>query len=84
MTDTDKTREKLLSSIRKTKADAAAKSEQPSRAQETPKGRRAVSPEASPADKPAPPRPAPRKARRSTEQQQTRDPYQSGRRIWPD
>ncbi len=84
MTDTDKTREKLLSSIRKTKAGVAAKSEQPSPAQGAPKRRKAVSPEASPAEKPASPRPAPRKARRGTEQQQTRDPYQSGRRIWPD
>jgi hypothetical protein len=62
MTGSDKTQQKLIDSIRKTKS-AAAKS--PEAAQS-----------AEPAKRAAPPR--------STPVSQGSDPYQSGRRVWPD
>lgn len=69
MTTQDKTGQKLVDSIRKTKAGAAAA---PAQAQET-----ATKPKASVRRKPAAkPKPAARK--------ESRDPYQSGGRVWPD
>lgn len=81
MSDTDRTREKLLSSIRKTKA-GAAKTEQPSPAQEPPKGEQSA--QAPKTVKPAPSRPRPRRTQQTAQRERMQDPYQSGRRIWPD
>ncbi len=66
MTDQDKTQEKLLDSIRKTK-QAVAKS---------PSTAKPAAPSKSAAKRPAPSRAAP--------VQRRSDPYQSGRRVWPD
>lgn len=65
MTDTGKTEQKLIDSIRKTKAAAGA----------------ASAPAAAP-EKPA--APAPKRAQAAAETQVAADPYQSGRRVWPD
>ena len=70
MTGSDKTQQKLIDSIRKTKS-AAAKSPEATRPAE------AAEPAAKPAAKPAaPPRPTP--------VSQGSDPYQSDQRVWPD
>lgn len=102
MTDNDKTRQKLVDSIRKTKAGASAKDETNAGAATPPNS---VSP--SPASpNPAPANPGARSTQRrakTTGQQGTSrprtkpaaplpisaeekgdDPYQSGRRVWPD
>ena len=68
MTGSDKTQQKLIDSIRKTKS-AAAKSPEATRPAEA----AAAEPAAKPA---APPRPTP--------VSQGSDPYQSGQRVWPD
>ncbi|MGD8498423.1 MAG: hypothetical protein PVG82_05925 [Chromatiales bacterium] len=79
MSDTDKTREKLLSSIRKTKAGATAKTEpapepaEPARPS-TPARRSATSKAATTTSR----------AQRAPQRQETQDPYQGGRRVWPD
>lgn len=78
MSDSDKTRQRLVNSIRKSKADAASK------AGATGSGR------AAPArTKSAPPTPKPGAATRSTpstpaDVRRTADAYQCGRRVWPD
>lgn len=84
MSDTDKTRDKLLSSIRKTKAGAAAKSEEPGQAKATSRIAKPAAADTPQAAKPATPRSGQRKPRRPAEQPGSDDPYQKGRRVWPD
>lgn len=77
MTDTDKTREKLIGSIRKTKA--AAEHRTPDTAPQPP------APASAPAPAPTPSRTAPPPAAKTkAKSAPVRDPYQSGRRVWPD
>lgn len=73
MSETDKTGEKLVASMRKTKAGTAqaAGGEQKS-------GTRSRT------NKPAAKKTPARKARSSAGAKARTDPYQSGRRIWPD
>ena len=76
MSSKDKTREKLMGSIRKTKADAGIGTNHQSE-----------SAPASQAAAPAPAKPASQEARRSPGSQPqavSSDGYQSGRRVWPD
>ena len=74
MSSKDKTREKLMGSMRKTKADAGigtASKTEPVASQTTPE----------------PAKSAPQKASRTQSPQPQRvssDGYQSGRRVWPD
>ncbi|MGA7966440.1 MAG: hypothetical protein WCB49_11240 [Gammaproteobacteria bacterium] len=75
MTANDKTGEKLVDSMRKTKAAAATKAEAPQSVQKQPR-----------AQKPQP-RTRKKAASRGSSQgtrEQRGDPYQSGRRVWPD
>ena len=69
MTTQDKTGQKLVDSIRKTKAGATATPSQPEKPATKPKA-------------PARRRPAPKTQR--SEDNANRDPYQSGARVWPD
>ena len=82
MSDTDKTREKLLSSIRKTKAGATAKTEpapEPAKpAQPSTPARRSATPKAASTKSRA------SRSQRAPQRQDTTDPYQGGRRVWPD
>ena len=74
MSSKDKTREKLMGSMRKTKADAGIGT--------TSKSEPMASQLA-----PAPVKPAPKKASRppsAPPQTVSSDGYQSGRRVWPD
>ena len=72
MSETDKTGEKLVASMRKTKAGtndkpaAAPKTTTPARKKTAAKSATGAA------------------ARKAKQPQQPRDPYQAGRRIWPD
>jgi len=76
MSTNDKTGEKLLASMRKTKADAADKS-----GAEKAENQAASKQEAPSSPPPKKKAPAKRGGRGRTS---GGDPYQSGRRIWPD
>ena len=88
MSSTDKTGEKLLASIRKTRAagasgeDTAAKpaGAQTAKPAATTKRKTAPKSRAKAAAKPAPRKAAPAKVKA----QQPVDPFQAGRRVWPD
>jgi hypothetical protein len=89
MSSTDKTGEKLLASIRKTRAagasgeDSAAKpagAQTAKPAATTTKRKTAPKSRAKAAAKPAPRKAAPAKVKA----QQPVDPFQAGRRVWPD
>jgi hypothetical protein len=82
MSTKDKTRAKLMDSMRKTKESASAQSHQPTTASSAPKAQ--SKPAAStPAAKPAARKPA-SKAASSGYSRRGSDAYQSGGRIWPD
>ena len=80
MSSTDKTRQKLMDSMRKTKAGSASKSDTPTTKSDTKTSSNAG--QTKPAAKPAAAR------RKPAARQQVRkgggDPYQVGRRVWPD
>ena len=78
MTDTDKTREKLLSSIRKTKAAADKE------AAATPETPAPPIPSAPAASAPASRASAASAAKTKRPAMPATDPYRSGRRVWPD
>lgn len=84
MSDTEKTRQKLMDTIRRTKAGAAGTPEEaPQAAAEKPAPAakpKAAKPKAKPSPKPAA-KSAP--AKKSAGGSQA-DAYQSGRRVWPD
>ena len=73
MSTTDKTRQKLMESMRKTKAAASNK---------TDSNKPTSAPVAAPKTKPVSRQKDPKK--QSVKVQPGSDPYQSGRRIWPD
>jgi len=77
MSSKDKTREKLMGSMRKTKADAGIGTD-----------KKPESTTSSQAAAPKSAKPAQQKASRATTKSQPRtsntDSYQSGRRVWPD
>lgn len=75
MTANDKTGERLVNSMRKTKAAAATKSGTPQSVQKEPRGQK---PQQRPAKK------APSRRSSQATKEQRGDPYQSGRRVWPD
>ncbi|MEJ2687075.1 MAG: hypothetical protein P8124_07660 [Gammaproteobacteria bacterium] len=75
MTANDRTGEKLVDSMRKTKAAAAGKDSVSENERKQPRGQK----------------PQPRTGRKGTPRQRPQaekkrplDPYQSGRRVWPD
>ena len=78
----DKTREKLLNTMRKTKADAAEVPAKPAAAKKAPaKKKAAKKPKAAPKAKAAS---KPRAKAKKKSAQAATDPYQGARRIWPD
>lgn len=82
MTTADKTKQKLLDSMRKSKSGAARKPAAGTRAKTTQKATARRAP-AKKAD--APKRPAPAETvMPATTRQTSADPYQSRGRVWPD
>jgi len=88
MSDTDKTRQKLMDTIRRTKAGANPASEESSAAAPEPKEAApkpaAAKSQAKPKSKP---KVAPKRSAASSKkkaEQPTADPFQSSRRVWPD
>ena len=81
MSSTDKTRQKLMDSMRKTKAGSTSKSGTPKSDTKASSSAAQSKPAAKPAAKPAP---AKRKPARQPVKKGGGDPYQVGRRVWPD
>jgi len=77
MSSTDKTRQKLMESMRKTKAGSASKSDTTT----TSESKASSAGQSKAAAKPAP---AKRKPARKPVPKTGGDPYQAGRRVWPD
>jgi hypothetical protein len=80
MSSTDKTRQKLMESMRKTKAGSASKSDTTTTKSDT-KASSSAS-QSKPAAKPAAAKRKP--AARKPAPKSGGDPYQAGRRVWPD
>ncbi len=80
MSDNDKTRQKLVDSMRRTKVSATKKAA-PKASVET---KKAPATKPTPAAKKAPVKKAPAKAAAKVTSKVAVDPYQSVRRIWPD
>ncbi len=83
MSTKDKTRSKLMESMRKTKASANSTSETKSTKAAASSKPAASAPKKAPARKPAP-RPAAGSGNYSSRGMVQGDSYQAGRRIWPD
>ena len=75
MSNKERTRDKLVASLRKTRVTVNEETQSPSATSAAPVEKAP----AAPASKPAPRKPAPAMASSSGS-----DAYQSGRRIWPD
>jgi hypothetical protein len=78
MSSKDKTRAKLMGSMRKTKADAGIGTDKKS---ESTAASQAAAPESA---KPAAKKASSRATRTSQPRTMSTDGYQSGRRVWPD
>ena len=82
MSSNDKTRQKLVDTMRRTKVSATKKAAP--KAKVAAEAKQEPTKKPAPAAKRAPAKKAPQKATAKVASPATADPYQSGHRIWPD